>query len=290
MTRPTELGGLASAPGTPNGDPSDHQPLEQPVIGSYLVEHQPAVSTSRAGNRAKLGGVSVSSANPPPPPPPDERALVDAARKDADAFAELYRHYVPRVHAYAWRRTGSREAAEDITAATFEAALRSLPRFRWGRGGFAPWLFRIASNQIIGYHRREARPRSDRGQHAMAIMTESTTMDSFVELVGSQAGNAAGSDGGRVREAIAVLSPRYQRAIGLRYLADLDHDAAARAMGMTKPAFAVVLSRALKALRREFDRLGPELEPTELLDPNRQTWMAGDHLPPQSISQDGGQT
>ena len=180
------------------------------------------------------------------------------ARSDADAFAELYRHYVSRVHAYAWRRTGSREAAEDITAATFEAALRALPRFRWGRGGFAPWLFRIASNQIIGHHRREARPGSDRGQRAMATMTESATLDTFVELVGSRAGGLDGGDADRLRRAIARLAPRYQRAIGLRYLADLDNEAAAHAMGLAKPAFAVVLSRALKALRRELERLGHE--------------------------------
>ena len=128
------------------------------------------MSTPCVNGRAKLCDVSASSAHPPL----DERALVEEAKRDTAAFADLYRHYVGRVHAYAWRRTGSREAAEDITASTFEAALRALPRFRWGRGGFAPWLFRIASNHVIAYHRREARPRSERGQRAMATMTEST--------------------------------------------------------------------------------------------------------------------
>ena len=203
-----------------------------------------------------LGGVSASSANHHRPLV-DERALVERAANDADAFAQLYRHYVDRIHAYAWRRTGSREAAEDITASTFEAALRALPRFRWGRGGFAPWLFRIASNQTIGHHRREARPRSDRGQWAMASMTESVSRDSFVELIGGSTAGHEASDEDRLRRALARLQPRYQRAIGLRYLADLDNEAAAQAMGLAKPAFAVVLSRALKALRREFDRLDP---------------------------------
>ena len=78
-----------------------------------------------------------------------ERRLVDRARVDPDAFSELYRNYLDRVHAYAWRRTGSREAAEDICAATFEAAYRGLGRFRWRSGGFAPWLFRIASNEVV---------------------------------------------------------------------------------------------------------------------------------------------
>ncbi len=179
-------------------------------------------------------------------PTPDERALVDRARTDATAFAELYRQYLPRVHAYAWRRTGSREAAEDITSQVFETALRGLPRFQWRPGGFAPWLFRIAANQVIAHYRREGRATSDRGQYAMATMTETAVDDGFTDLVG-------GDDTALVRRALAGLNPRYQRAIDLRFLTGLDHGDAARAMGLAKPAFAVVLSRALRALRRAID-------------------------------------
>ncbi len=81
----------------------------------------------------------------------------------------------------------------------------------------------------------------------MATMTQPTAGDDFTDLVG-------GEDTEMVRRALAELTPRYQRAIDLRYLAGLDHDEAARAMGLAKPAFAVVLSRALLALRRTIDR------------------------------------
>jgi RNA polymerase sigma-70 factor (ECF subfamily) len=66
----------------------------------------------------------------------------------------------------------------------------------------------------------------------------------------------AEEDAAEVRAALANLSPRYQRAIDLRYLAGLDQADAARAMGLAKPAFAVVLSRALKSLRRELTTRG----------------------------------
>ncbi|MEL7156097.1 MAG: RNA polymerase sigma factor [Actinomycetota bacterium] len=201
------------------------------------------------------------SPTPAPPPLPDERELVERAKVDASAFSELYRHYLPRVHAYAWRRTGRREAAEDVTAATFEAALRALPRFRWGRGGFAPWLFRIAANQVVAHHRREGRAGTERGQRAMALLVEPVEADAFTELGALDPDGALGGGGDgseALRVALARLNPRYQRAIDLRYLADLDHDMAARALGLAKPAFAVVLSRALKALRRELERLEAE--------------------------------
>ncbi len=63
-------------------------------------------------------------------------------------------------------------------------------------------------------------------------------------------------DHDQLRRALDTLNPRYQQAIALRYLADLDHGEAAKAMGLTKPAFAVVLSRALKAMRKHLEQHG----------------------------------
>jgi len=175
------------------------------------------------------------------PTHPDERALVARAATDIDAFAELYRRYLPEVHAYAFRRTGSVEATEDICSATFEAALRSLGRFRWREAGFRPWLFRIASRQVVAYYRHESRGRTERGQRAMASLADSSTVGPEEHL----------GDEGELRAALGRLNARYSRAISLRYLAGLDTTEAARAMGLTNAVFSVVLTRATRALRRE---------------------------------------
>ena len=179
------------------------------------------------------------------PTHPDEQALVARAADDFDAFAQLYRRYLPEVHAFAYRRTGSVEAAEDICSATFEAALRSIGRFRWRDTGLRPWLFRIAARQVIAHYRREGRAASERGQRAMA---------SLAEAPAPAADDLAETDDGALRSALGRLNSRYERAISLRYLAGLDTTEAARAMGLTNAAFSVVLTRATKALRRELER------------------------------------
>ncbi len=178
----------------------------------------------------------------------DERALVARATVEPEAFAELYRRYLPRVHDFAYRRTGSVEAAEDICAATFEAALRSLHRFRWGKGGFAPWLFRIASRQLVTHYRREGRVASDRGQRAAADLAPGVAPPADDTI------NAISDDIEGLREALDSLNERYQRAIALRYLSDLNIADAANAMGLARPAFSVVLTRAVGALRKELER------------------------------------
>jgi len=181
----------------------------------------------------------------------NERSLVEQAKVDIDAFTELYRHYLPRIYSFAWRRTGSAAAAEDVCASTFEAALKSIHRFTWGKGGLAPWLYRIAANESVSHHRRERRPTGDRGQQAMANMHTASTSFEPEDIAGLT------DDHGALRHALDSLNPRYQRAVALRYLADLTPQEAALAMGVSRPAYSVVLSRAMSALRKSL-----EIDPT----------------------------
>jgi RNA polymerase sigma-70 factor (ECF subfamily) len=183
----------------------------------------------------------------------DDADLVARARLDSGAFAALYRRYVDRIYAFAHRRTWTREAAEDITAATFERAYRHLDRFDADGPGFGPWLFRIAANELVDHYRREGRSRTERGQRALRVLADDPVADD-VE------GIERGDDVQTMLAAMSTLRPRYQRALTLRYLAELDADEAAEAMGCSKPVLAVTLHRALSALRRATERA--ELDPS----------------------------
>ena len=174
----------------------------------------------------------------------DERELVERARRDADAFATLYRRYVGRVHAFAYRRSGSREIAEDVTAATFEKALRYLDSFSWRPGGFAPWLFRIAANELATHYRREYRSRSGKAQAVFHALQPPVDQAAYEEVEQRLDQPVA-----RVREAMDALSPRYQQALALRFLSGLSLEDAARAMSCSKPTMSVTVHRAVAALR-----------------------------------------
>lgn len=77
----------------------------------------------------------------------DEERLAAAARRDPDAFGELYRVHVAQVYRFCLRRLGDREAAEDATAQVFTKALAAMPGFRGG--SFQGWLFAIAHRVVI---------------------------------------------------------------------------------------------------------------------------------------------
>ncbi len=179
----------------------------------------------------------------------DERTLVERAKVDPAAFAELYRRYLPRVHAFAVRRTGRVEAAEDVTSAAFESALRHIGTFTWRPGGFGPWLFRIVANELADHHRRTGRAASARSLAAARRLDPDDPADP-ADLVGAR------DEVAEVLDAMDRLNPRYQRALSLRYLAGLSADEAAAAMGTSKATLAVVVFRATRALRRELEREG----------------------------------
>ena len=146
------------------------------------------------------------------------------------------------VHAYAFRCCGSRDVAEDVTASTFERALRSLPSFEWRDSGLRPWLFRVAANEVAAWYRRERRSESPRAQMVLHELASPS----------DDASSAFGFDElsiGEMRAAIEHLRPRFQHAITLRYLGQLSADDAARAMGCSKAVLAVTLHRGLVALR-----------------------------------------
>jgi RNA polymerase sigma-70 factor (ECF subfamily) len=171
------------------------------------------------------------------PVAPDDCVLVARARRDPSAFAALYRRYVDRIYGFAHRRTWTREAAEDVTATTFERAYRNLDRFDPDGAGFGPWIYRIAANELVDHYRREGRSRTTRGQRALRALADDDIHDDLEPIERDD----------EIRDmltALGGLRPRYQQALTLRYLSGLSADAAAEAMGCSKPVLAVTLHRA----------------------------------------------
>jgi RNA polymerase sigma-70 factor (ECF subfamily) len=71
-------------------------------------------------------------------------------------WAELMRDHAGRVYRHAYRLTGNRHEAEDLTQDVFIRVFGGLPRSNPSADSFAPWLYRITYNLFIDRvrHRR----------------------------------------------------------------------------------------------------------------------------------------
>lgn len=86
----------------------------------------------------------------------DDLQLVSRAQgRDAEAFQTLVLRYQDRVFNTAFRLTGDRSHAEDLTQEVFLKAFKALRKFK-GRSSFSTWLYRITVNAATSEWRRAA--------------------------------------------------------------------------------------------------------------------------------------
>ncbi|NDU99679.1 RNA polymerase sigma factor [Pseudoroseicyclus tamaricis] len=84
----------------------------------------------------------------------DETLAGLAAAGDGEAFATLLARHYDRLFALAFRLTGARAEAEDLTQDICAALPAKLSRFR-GESRFSTWLYRVAVNAAHDRRRRQ---------------------------------------------------------------------------------------------------------------------------------------
>jgi RNA polymerase sigma-70 factor (ECF subfamily) len=94
---------------------------------------------------------------------PDEMLAAAAAQGDRAAFATLVGRHYDRVHGLAWRLTGSKAEAEDLTQDICAALPAKLRNWR-GEARFTTWLYRVVVNAAHDLRRRQqTRARASQG-------------------------------------------------------------------------------------------------------------------------------
>lgn len=181
-------------------------------------------------------------------PDSDEAALVERAKHDPTAFGTLYDRYVSRIYSYALRETRNVAQAQDVTAATFEKALRNLHRFQTRQAGFAPWLYRIARNEIFEQYRRagRSRPLAPEGEDELAALptdhpaSEKRPIESAV---------VAHERDRVLYDALTRLDAADREVLALRFIEQLPTEDVAQLLNCSRNNVYVRVHRALARLR-----------------------------------------
>jgi len=190
----------------------------------------------------------------------DEATLVERARQDPTAFAALYDRYVERIYAYVARQVEDTAVAQDVTAATFEKALRHIRRYRPGETGLAPWLYTIARHEIAQHYRRSRfavpwRGRDGDGEDEPppAKSHDGRPIESLL---------LAGERDGALHAALRRLSAADRDLLTLRFLEELPTEDVAAILGCSRANVYVRLHRALARLRGQLERADEAKEMT----------------------------
>lgn len=175
----------------------------------------------------------------------EEEWLVERAKRDPEVFGELYDVHFDRIYAYIYRKTGDRQAAEDLTSETFTKALANLKGYKYTGQPFAAWLYRIASNLVTDYYRAR-RPVAPLDEGINLAAPGNTPEEAALAIDDQQA----------VMRAIQTLSPDQQDVVLMRFSGDMKLKDIATALGKTEGAVKALMFRALGSLKGKLTESG----------------------------------
>ena len=148
-------------------------------------------------------------------------------------FSQAAERHLDDVYGYLSWFTGDRNAADELTGATFERALRLWHRFDPRRGSAQTWLCQVARTVALDHFRSERR-RTHREQ--LAARPERVD-EHFAEGLSPD-----------LEAALAALTAGEREVVALRVVLELDAATASRVLGISTTNCTTRLNRALKKL------------------------------------------
>jgi RNA polymerase sigma-70 factor (ECF subfamily) len=184
----------------------------------------------------------------------DEYALIERARSDPEAFGLLYERYVGKIYNYIYYRVGNHYDAEDLTARTFYRALNHIAEYTPRGAPFSAWLYRIAHNLVVNWHR-------DRQRHQLVSLEEvilHTPLEHGEEL---HQLSEREDEKERLLAAVRRLPEDRQQLLILKFVEGLSNVEIGQIMGRSEGAIKSLYYRTLLSLREMLEEV-PDQEPT----------------------------
>jgi len=172
----------------------------------------------------------------------DDSELVEAAKKDKQAFGELYERYLTKIYNYIYYRTGNQHDAEDLTAKVFYRALSHIEGYVDKGVPFQAWLYRIAHNLVANFHR-------DKGRRKIISLDEYIAHTLHSEAPDRQ--TEANEEQERLMHAIERLPAERQQLLILKFIEQKSNAEIGEIMERTEGAVKSLYRRTLLSLRDE---------------------------------------
>ena len=177
----------------------------------------------------------------------DVKELVERAQnKDRDAFGSLFDLYYDKVLNYVFRRVLNTEYTKDITSNTFLKALKNLDQFEWRNGpfSFSGWIFKIATNEVNQYFRKQNRYKLTIDDPDFKELGDNNKIAEEIEKKIDNDKHLL-----ILNKAIKQLKPIYQDILHLKYFEEMSYEEISQVLNKNESTIRVYSKRAKEELR-----------------------------------------
>lgn len=160
-----------------------------------------------------------------------------STERDQQAFAELFRHFAPRVKAFLMRSGASESLAEECVQEVMATLWHKAHLFDPERASVSTWIFTIARNRRIDAIRKQRRPEPEEvgwGPEEEPDQEQVLAIQQDTERLG---------------EAISQLPDKQRELIERAYFGDLSHSEIAAETGLPLGTIKSRIRLALERLR-----------------------------------------
>ena len=176
---------------------------------------------------------------------PEQKWIRDIQKHNSRTAAErLIEQYYDEIYRFAYRQTGHKEDAMDLTQNIFLAAFRAIPGYDRKKASFRTWLYRIAANKAIDLHRRiqpVQLPIED---------LDLTTPEDYISRIQDRALLE------EIERYVSGLDPGLQAVFRLRLYGERTFPEIAAILGQSESAVKSQYHRLLQQIRKEFNPNG----------------------------------
>lgn len=137
-----------------------------------------------------------------------DQQLVVAAQQNRDAFAALYDKYFEQIYLFIYKRVWDEAIAGDICQDAMLKAMHNIGKYEDRGVPFTAWLYRIASNEVNLYYRKQKKMIS-------VEIQEKHVKDLMMEIeIGEK---SSVDDQEKLIEIMNSIKPEYAEIIELRF-------------------------------------------------------------------------
>jgi RNA polymerase sigma-70 factor (ECF subfamily) len=179
----------------------------------------------------------------------DEDLMQLVAGGDAQAFEVIYERHCTAVFSLAYRISGVRSGAEEITQEAFLAVWRSGARYDRARGSVRTWLLGVVHNRAIDALRRST-------VHERRQAADETAAERLEAPERTEVEAARREEARSMRALLDQLPDEQRRVIELAYFGGFTHDQIAQMLD-------IPLGTVKGRMRLALEKMRANIEPAE---------------------------